>query len=187
MGCGVGWSRACPFTRRRAWPAVGPWLVGGVRLVCPAGRAEPAVRSPERALSASPGQRPGSQGPPPHSTLKGCSNRTSHTAPCRTPSGCWIGGAGFPRALPWAGMCCPFLGKGPATRSVRSRVNRHASARQPHSPQPTASASRSASADQPVLASTERFPPDGASPERALSASPGQRPGNQSTPSLTAP
>jgi hypothetical protein len=28
VGCGVGWSRACPFTRGRVWPAVGPWLDG---------------------------------------------------------------------------------------------------------------------------------------------------------------
>jgi hypothetical protein len=51
--------RAGPLTRGRVW-----CRGGGVRLVCPAGRAGPAVRSPERALYASPGQRPGYQGTP---------------------------------------------------------------------------------------------------------------------------
>jgi hypothetical protein len=48
--------QAGPLTRGRVRPAVGTWLGGGVRLVCPAGCAGPAVRSPERALYTSPGQ-----------------------------------------------------------------------------------------------------------------------------------
>jgi hypothetical protein len=73
-------------------PAVRGLLCGALK-----GRCTPAQ-----------GNALGTRVPLPHSTLTGCCNRTSHTVGYRTPSGCWIGGAGFPRALPWAGMCCPF-------------------------------------------------------------------------------
>jgi hypothetical protein len=94
-GSDLGWGRPACVPRR---------LSGALK-----GRCTPAQ-----------GNALGTRVPLPHSTLKGCNNRTSHTALCRTPSGCWIGGRRFSQGVALGWYVLPFQGRlTMACRSLR--------------------------------------------------------------------
>jgi hypothetical protein len=109
--------RAGPLTRGRTGAAVGasglcaPPAVRGLLSGALKGRCPPAQ-----------GNALGTRVPLPHSTLKGCSNRTSHTALCRTPSGCWIGGRRFSQGVALGWYVLPFQGRR-TTRRVRASTD----------------------------------------------------------------
>jgi hypothetical protein len=108
VGCGVGWSRACPSRGDGSGLRWGLGRAGASGLCAP-----PAVRgllsgALKGRCPPAHGNALGTRVPLPHSTLKGGSNRTSHTVGYRTPSGCWIGGCRFSQGVALGWYVLPF-------------------------------------------------------------------------------